>query len=486
MLSSPILNWIIEKHKMGKDVSELVNENSNTNDEIYLGELGFYPKSEVEYYLNYFNFLKEGNFLEELNIDVSGKITPDLVKGHLANISRIIFEVTDICNIDCHYCAYGSLYNDYDPRVGKNLDFNQAKNLLDYVFELSNSSVSTSYKSKLEIGFYGGEPTVNFKFIKKIIDYINLQKLENIEVIYSMTTNGILLKKYMDTIVKENFRLWISIDGDREANSFRVFHNGKESFDKLIENIDALKNTYPDYFDKKVDFHAVLNSKTTVERTYSFIKGKWGKTPIVSEITDVGLEVTNKDWFEQMYKNKDSNFNSLNKMESPKLINDFFLNLPKVKKIGETVEKLTPFIKGNYNDLIYVKEKEYIPTGTCVPFSIGLFLTVNGKLLPCEHVGQQYVLGMVTNDSVQIDFQKIADIYNGYYASVYSRCNQCEQKLMCSNCMLQSEYKDGMFQCNDFMTSDVYKGFLSEQISTIENSPNVYESVMVDLIEKNV
>ena len=38
-------------------------------------------------------------------------------------------------------------------------------------------------------------------------------------------------------------------------------------------------------------------------------------------------------------------------------------------------------------------EDRYIPTGTCRPFERKLFLTVRGKILPCEKIGQEHAIG---------------------------------------------------------------------------------------------
>lgn len=43
-------------------------------------------------------------------------ITVDDIKYQLANLRQLTFEVTDVCNLCCKYCAYGEFYNDYDKR----------------------------------------------------------------------------------------------------------------------------------------------------------------------------------------------------------------------------------------------------------------------------------------------------------------------------------------------------------------------------------
>ncbi len=55
-----------------------------------------------------------------------------------------------------------------------------------------------------------------------------------------MTTNGILLDKYMDFLVKNTFSLAVSLDGNQENNGYRLFKNYKPSFDTVVRNIIKL------------------------------------------------------------------------------------------------------------------------------------------------------------------------------------------------------------------------------------------------------
>lgn len=56
-----------------------------------------------------------------------------------------------------------------------------------------------------------------------------------------MTTNGVLLNKYMDFLVSNDFSLLISLDGDEFNNSYRNNKLGRNSFSHVTDNIDKLK-----------------------------------------------------------------------------------------------------------------------------------------------------------------------------------------------------------------------------------------------------
>jgi uncharacterized protein len=144
-------------------------------------------------------------------------ITPERIKFAMANLPQLVFEITDACNLKCKYCAYGEFYDDYDSREDKMLSTQKAIRLIDYLVDFWNSDKNNSLKSNLYISFYGGEPLLNISFIRTIVDYIeNKTQCPNRTFGFSMTTNALLLHKYMDFLKEHDFNLLISLDGNRE------------------------------------------------------------------------------------------------------------------------------------------------------------------------------------------------------------------------------------------------------------------------------
>lgn len=150
-------------------------------------------------------------------------IKPDMIRSSLANTPQITFEVTDLCNLNCVYCGYGKLYSDYDERTNKKLEFTKAKLFLDYLSVIWNSPFNKSINNVIHLSFYGGEPLLNVPFIEKVIGYTKSLKCQVRKFAYSMTTNGVLLDKYMDFLTANDFSLLISLDGNEFNNSSIVF-----------------------------------------------------------------------------------------------------------------------------------------------------------------------------------------------------------------------------------------------------------------------
>ena len=186
-------------------------------------------------------------------------------KIKLANLRQLLFEVTDGCNLKCHYCGYGELYNNYDKRTSSKLSFEKVKMTVDYMVELWKSPYNTSYNNVVDISFYGGEPLLNMDLIKKTISYLEENRIEGLDFTYRMTTNAFFLDLYMDFLVEKGFNLLISLDGNEYHDSYRLTKGGKSSFKKVYRNASLLKERYPYFFEEHVEFNAVLHDRNDYE-----------------------------------------------------------------------------------------------------------------------------------------------------------------------------------------------------------------------------
>ena len=163
------------------------------------------------------------------------------VKCQLANLKQITFEVTDACNLKCAYCGYGKFYNDYDQRENKMFPVEKAYRLLDYLNEFWNSNMNISSFRDVVISFYGGEPLLNMSLIQEIVKYVAKLKCPSRAFSFSMTTNAILLDKYMDFLANHKFRLLISLDGSAWNTAYRVDKAGSPAYERIVANVNLLR-----------------------------------------------------------------------------------------------------------------------------------------------------------------------------------------------------------------------------------------------------
>ena len=432
-------------------------------------------------YLKQYLFFKSKGWFSRYDKRLTEHLGKDNVINKLSNLRQVLFEVTDGCNLNCKYCGYGELYGNYDNRTNKNLDFGTAKALIDYLWEYWCSDFNLSFNNSIVIGFYGGEPLLNTKLIRQIITYIGSRNTSGIRFQFNMTTNGILLNKYMDFLKDHDFSLLISLDGDKTGHSYRTMKNGENSFEKVIRNVHLLKNKYPDYFMERVNFNSVLHDRNNSEIIFQFIKREFGKIPRITELNSNGIAEGKKKEFWEMFKDKFRDLQTAKNCEELK--ENMFYDDPEIAVLDTFINQYAGNTFRTYNDLLGEKKKlEFLPTGTCYPFQKKIFLTVNGKILPCEKVGQHMPLGYIKEGIVQLDIDEIVSKYEKNYHDLISQCNHCSRWKICSQCFYFLRHQNGKLFCPHFEDGRKFNEYSSRKLSYLEDHPQIYERLFEEVL----
>jgi uncharacterized protein len=408
-------------------------------------------------------------------------IDKKVVKNNIYNLKNIVFEVTDSCNLSCKYCGYAELYKGYDKRDHKQLSFAKAKQIMDYLFRLWREVYSPGVNYPVIIGFYGGEPLMNISFIKELVDY--LEKVQEIgkSFKFNMTTNAILLDKYMDYLVRKNFILCISLDGDEDAHSYRVNHSGKNSFNQVFRNVKMLQEKYPEYFSKQVMFTSVLHNRNNVYSTYRFIKNHFGKIPSITPLNNSRIKEDKVNEFRAMYQNPLQSIYSSSNCDV--IENEMFIKTPRVSNLATYIHRQSGNVFNNYNDLLLeFSNSDFPPTGTCPPFLKKMFITVNGKILPCERIDHDFFMGNVYDDHVDIDYEKVAEKHNSYVFKLIQQCHHCAINRQCSQCVYQNDnIRKKNVKCIDFCVQTEFDKRNVRNIDFLREHPHYYKRILEDV-----
>lgn len=174
--------------------------------------------------------------------------------------------VTNKCNLRCEYC--------YVDKTSVSMDDNTSDEIIRFLIRNDNKNVRN-------INFHGGEPLLNFKIIKKIIETL---ELNGRQYVYSLTTNGTIISEEIKELIS-NYKINISVsmDGRKETHDkYRRFTNGKGSFDLVIKNLKIFSEI------TNVRVRMTVTPDTAGELYANFIylyKSKLGNIGFVPDIT---------------------------------------------------------------------------------------------------------------------------------------------------------------------------------------------------------
>lgn len=231
----------------------------------------FFEKSllsvEELYYVQKYLFLREKGYLNdcvENTVFESAPLCVEKVIHQLKKIKAVSFEITEACNMQCEYCGYSDLYDQYGI-VRQN----------DYIKEdMVYALMSELYKywkeelnKEIEIIFYGGEPLLGIKIIKNIITHLETH-YPQIHFTYKMTTNGLLLLKNMPYLIEHDIKISVSIDGNQQHNGYRRLKNGDPTHERIVKILDIIKTIYPAYYNNNMHISAVLHNLNSKQRKF--------------------------------------------------------------------------------------------------------------------------------------------------------------------------------------------------------------------------
>lgn len=402
-----------------------------------ISELGILVNSELT---NDLRHLIPGKIDEAILISkLQAMISDEEIESQLASILNITLNLTDDCNFRCRYCIYSGNYQAVRKHNPVKMSIDTATKAIDIFISWIMNKKRAIKSNLLNIGFYGGEPLTEINLMKDIIRYQGKKFKENkiddkFKVDFQANTNGWLLND--DTIrflVENRMNLNISLDGPaQEHNKFRVFRNGKPTWDMIWENISRLKSNYPDYYQKKVRFLCTLHPFHDIQAIDQFFLEK--KDFFNRE--NISVYYVNQKFLKN--KTKEKWFKGKKIQESK--ISRFTLD----KRLEEKLRLKYLCLDSNF-------------TTMCFPGAAKLFVTTDGKFHICERVKSTISIGDVNNG---IDFNAIKRIKHQWNQEIIrQRCWECNAWSFCDMCISQSGEKNGVH------VDCIYKNFVKDDLS---------------------
>lgn len=211
------------------DVIAAYEENNNKNRETTLEglhvSLPAYSVEDLKEALEEVEDLKEqGELFAE---DVYKEFVMDF-KRRKTVVKALCLHIAHDCNLGCRYCfaEEGEYHGDRSL-----MSYEVGKQALDFLVANSGN------RRNLEVDFFGGEPTMNFDVVRKLVAYgRSLEEPYNKNFRFTLTTNGILLNdEIMEFANREMANVVLSIDGRKSVNDYmRPTRNGKSTYDIIV------------------------------------------------------------------------------------------------------------------------------------------------------------------------------------------------------------------------------------------------------------
>lgn len=293
--------------------------------------------------------------------------------------------VTNQCNLQCRYC-----YENKNNNIKRCMNIENEDDVIRYI-------VNNLEKENVII-YHGGEPLLNWEFIKKATKEI---KKFDPKCRFGLTTNGTIWNQEIESFLKEykeSFSDWISvsIDGSKQYHDLnRVYKNGKGTYDEVEAISKKMLNIFPDIRVRMtVTSENIMNLANNVDLLISM-----GFKKIVPS-----LDMYDKKWKEQHFETLSKEYDSL------------------LEKYDNNPE----IVIGLLEECKYLRKKNYC--------TLSPNIYVDGKIYPCIYaVGdEKFIIGNINKgidikkktailDKVQQDNEECKGCTNINYC-LYNRC----------------------------------------------------------------
>ncbi|MEA4902154.1 radical SAM protein [Desulfitobacterium sp.] len=362
--------------------------------------------------------------------DVRNKLKKEGI-GHLCLI------LTESCNFRCKYCIYSDHYTLSNGYSDKEMSFDTAKSAIDKYMDNNIKSLKYNPNLSISIGFYGGEPLLNFKTITRVVHYVeDKYKSYFFRTIFAITTNGYLLdEEKIQFMLDHNFAISISLDGgEQEHNRNRVTINNRPTFDIVYQNLLILDKKFNERFSFsfKNDIYPYVilvtyDNFTDLQEVYGFFKNHPDLDKRISRISKV------KDLNSNYYLNSKQSDNGT--IQKQKDAIDSFLYMIKFD------QPITNFIRKYVQGIIFepstnINYNYDRSRGLCFPGISKLAVDVNGNFHMCEKISLQYPIGNVEQG---FDVKKQIKYLNMALSKFENRCEKCNVRNLCTICYVTLE-----------------------------------------------
>lgn len=387
-------------------------------------------------------------------------------------LTQLVFNVTENCNLRCDYCVYSGIYE--GSRV-----HNNSKILTNELgLKVVDFFVKHSSKSKEKyISFYGGEPLLNFNFIKEIIEYTN--KIDK-TIVFFLTSNGVLInEEIVSFFEKYSVELTLSIDGPEFIHdSSRKTINGKGTFTKVMSILKMIKEKFHNYYNEHLKVNSVVYPKNAEH--YNLLMNFFND-PIFDFIrkkSNLAISVAN--YSESLEKFNFSNNISIFNDKVNKCIKKF-----NISELYKNEHLIFNAFNSKWFKMLHYRDNArmntfsfYWPNGICIPGMRSLFVSSEGSFYPCEKLYDTKDM-IIGNIDKGFDKDKINEYIDEYKKLMTYYCSNCWAFRFCGECFL-GFYKNGKYNISERikkcdMNKKFWVSFIKEYAVLIDEDKTVFD-----------
>ena len=385
-----------------------------------------------------------------------------------SGMEQLILNTTETCNLRCRYCLYSGTYPLERTHSAADMSLATAKLAIKYFKEHSGD------KERSHLSFYGGEPLTCFETVKGAVEYAESLGGWGDLFIHVDSNSTLITDEIIDFLVKHRIALQVSLDGPKEVHDrFRVYRNGKGTYDRIMRNVNRIKEADRDYYRDYVYFVATLTPPYDLTRIDEFFAQEEFAANTVSANF---MEIYDTEFFEKYAAGMES------------MVDETLMRLKRnyveARAHGRDPSKLAVALLDQAFIRLHRRKPEKlndtIPlNGCCMPGVRRVFVTADGDLYPCDKVeSKEFAIGHVDTGVDRGLVEKVVDTYAEHSIG---DCADCWASRLCSMCYNSAKHgakfdiERKRERCEKQRTT--WHATLQMYTTILENNPKAFDFV---------
>ncbi|RJX24044.1 MAG: radical SAM protein [Acholeplasma sp.] len=425
-------------------------------------------------------------------VKVRQSFVHEMIKDYVSDgLTGLCLELTRQCNLRCSYCSWQDKQHNKPGYSGGFMTFMQAKKAIDYLithsirrieiqknFNYINNMQNGFFRvsDELGIGFYGGEPTLNFSLVENVVNYCRtITEKTGQGFLFHITSNFCeVTEEQMEFCINNRIHILISLDGPRHINDrYRKFANGEGTFDCIMNNVRKYRQLCKKMNKRsECSFNSVLVPPTNYDEIYSFfdqLNEEFGDSSRFSscKMTDSFCANVNQKTLDERNQNifyiyKEKGLEWISNKDCTSISQNMITFIYDILGI---ILNRTIFPKSFCHDCGVPRSGPCLPAGR-------LYLSSDLKYYPCERIAHNAYFEVGDLDS-GLSVEKIETLIKRDFEMTKEKCKNCWAIRYCRLC-----YKDTV---NQETFEESCKKWLKTLESTICNTLKILEKNVVDL-----
>lgn len=353
-------------------------------------------------------------------------------------LGSVCLQVTQSCNLRCSYCVYSG---DHENRSHSSALMTDHVGRAAIAFLVRNSVDS----DRINVAFYGGEPLLRFDFVQRMVKYAEITARGR-KLTFGITTNGTLISaEIAEYLVRKRFNVTISLDGpeyvhDRNRRTTR----GEGTYRSVVSGLQMLARVDREF----VRSHLTINVVQDVRGCHDDL------VLYLDNSEDLRLvEMLSTSDVREPSRNPQSGPTDADRrrylVERDRHLFDYLLaelGRSGHRKSGLLVERTEAHTLQQIDNQLSLPrsgaQKEFHPSGPCVPGLKRVFVGADGRFFPCERIDERSAVACIGNVVDGIDVQKSKRLLN-IGRLTPDECRACWASAFCTVCAARSLDTEG-------------------------------------------